>query len=150
MIEGLCIDSDDDGVEDPVQDTRMVMEFHTAVNLIDVSAAFQFCRLCGAKWMPPSDEERTGDLDIGDCNWRGIGLGSSILFGLPNLLGRGKNRNEIPSPFLGSRTDSNAFQWLLPLKDDPLRPPEPIVVKSLPVPLTSCDSISALLSLLPA
>ena len=43
-----------------------------------------------------------------------------------------------------------AVQWLLPLKGDPLQPPEPIVVKSLPAPLTSCDSISALLSLLPA
>ena len=43
-----------------------------------------------------------------------------------------------------------AFQWLLPLKDGPLRPPEPIVVKLSLAPLTSYDSISALLSLLPA
>ena len=61
-----------------------------------------------------------------------------------------KTNGSIGSSELSNSVAEVAFQWLLPLKVDPLQPTEPIAVKSSHDPRTFYDSASVLLSLLPA
>jgi len=74
------IDSDGDGVADGVD------ECANSVGYVEQNGC------------PPSDEEGLGASTLVIATGGGIGLGSLLLlFGLPNLLGRSKNRDEIPS-----------------------------------------------------
>ena len=74
------IDSDGDGVADGVD------ECANSVGYVEQNGC------------SPSDEEGLGASTLVIATGGGIGLGSLLLlFGLPNLLGRSKNRDEIPS-----------------------------------------------------
>ena len=74
------IDSDGDGVADGVD------ECANSVGYVEQNGC------------PPSDEEGLATSTLVIATGGGIGLGSLLLlFGLPNLLGRSKNRDEIPS-----------------------------------------------------
>ena len=74
------IDTDGDGVADGVD------ECANSVGYVEQNGC------------SPSDEEGLGASTLVIATGGGIGLGSLLLlFGLPNLLGRSKNRDEIPS-----------------------------------------------------
>ena len=74
------IDTDGDGVADGVD------ECANSVGYVEQNGC------------SPSDEEGLGASTLVIATGGGIGLGSLLLlFGLPNLLGRGKNRDEMPS-----------------------------------------------------